>query len=80
VVAKIVAGRSRPDQVLLSLMAAERLAGSAEPAEWSVVSEDVDSDLRFETLSLEFSSGGRIMIGDICIGRTWASVAQPFDR
>ncbi|MFM7243799.1 MAG: hypothetical protein ACKO40_06430 [Planctomycetaceae bacterium] len=80
VVAKIVAGRSRPDQVLLSLMAAERLAGSAEPAEWSVVSEDVDSDLRFETLSLEFSSGGRIMIGDICIGPTWASVAQPFDR
>jgi hypothetical protein len=80
VVAKIVAGRSRPDQVLLSLMAAERLAGSSEPAEWSVISEDVDSDLRFETLSLEFSSAGRILIGDICIGPTWASVAQPLDR
>jgi len=80
VVAKIVAGRSRPDQVLLSLMAAERLAGSAEPAEWSVISEDVDSDLRFETLSLEFSSSGRILVGDICIGPTWASVAQPLDR
>lgn len=80
VVAKIVAGRSRPDQVLLSLMAAERLAGSSEPAEWSVVSEDVDSDLRFETLSLEFSSAGRILVGDICIGPTWASVAQPLDR
>lgn len=80
VVAKIVAGRSRPDQVLLSLMAAERLAGSSEPAEWSLVSEDVDSDLRFETLSLEFSSAGRIMVGDICIGPTWASVAQPLDR
>jgi len=79
VVAKIVAGRSRPDQVLLSLMAAERLAGSPEPAEWSLVSEDVDSDLSFETVSLEFSSGGRILVGDICIGPTWASVAQPLD-
>ena len=80
VVAKIVAGRSQPDQVLVSLIAADRLAGSAEPTEWSLVSEDVDSDLRFEKLSLEFTSGGQIAIGDLCIGPTWASVAQPLDR
>lgn len=80
VVAKIVSGRSQPDQVLLSLMSAERLAGSSEPTEWSLVSEGVDSDLRFEKLSLEFSSGGQIAIGDLCIGPTWASVAEPLDR
>ena len=80
VVAKIVAGRSQPDQMLVSLIAADRLAGSAEPTEWSLVSEDVDSDLRFEKLSLEFTSGGQIAIGDLCIGPTWASVAQPLDR
>lgn len=80
VVAKIVAGRSQPDQVLVSLMAADRLAGSAEPTEWSLVSEEVDSDLRFEKLSLEFTSGGQIAVGDLCIGPTWASVAQPLDR
>jgi hypothetical protein len=80
VVAKIVAGKSQPDQVLVSLMAADRLAGSAEPTEWSLVSEDVDSDLRFEKLSLEFTSGGQIAVGDLCIGPTWASVAQPLDR
>jgi hypothetical protein len=80
VVAKIVAGSSQPDQVLVSLIAADRLAGSAEPTEWSLVSEDVDSDLRFEKLSLEFTSGGQIAIGDLCIGPTWASVAQPLDR
>lgn len=79
-VAKIVAGRSQPDQVLLSLMAAERLPGSAEPAEWSVVSEEVNSDLRFEKLSLEFSSSGQIAVGDLCIGPTWSSVAQPLER
>ena len=80
VVAKIVAGSSQPDQVLVSLIAADRLAGSAEPTEWSLVSEDVDSDLRFEKLSLEFTSGGQIAIGDLCIGPTWASVAQPLER
>lgn len=80
VVAKIVAGRAQPDQVLVSLIAADRLAGSAEPTEWSLVSEDVQSDLRFEKLSLEFTSGGQIAIGDLCIGPTWASVAQPLDR
>ena len=80
VVAKIVAGSLQPDQVLVSLIAADRLAGSAEPTEWSLVSEDVDSDLRFEKLSLEFSSGGQIAVGDLCIGPTWASVAQPLDR
>jgi hypothetical protein len=80
VVAKIVAGRSQPDQVLLSLMAADRLDGSSEPAEWSLVSEDVDSDLRFEKLSLEFHSGGQIAVGDLCIGPTWASVVRPADR
>lgn len=75
VVAKIVAGRSQPDQVLVSIMAAERLAESVEPSEWSLVSEDVHSDLRFEKLSLEFSSSGQIAIGDPCIGPTWESVA-----
>ncbi|MGI9177148.1 MAG: hypothetical protein ACR2IT_04750 [Pirellulales bacterium] len=80
VVAKIVAGRFQPDQVLVSLMAAERLAGSPEPTEWSLVSEDVYSDLRFEKLSLEFTSSGQIATGDLCIGPTWASVSQPLGR
>lgn len=80
VVVKIVAGSSQPDQVLVSLMAADRLAGSVEPSEWSIVSEEVHSDLRFERLSLEFASGGQVAIGDLCIGPTWASVAQLPER
>lgn len=79
VVAKIVAGRSEPDQVLVSVMAADRLEGSAEPAEWSLVSEGVDSNLRLDKLSLEFASGGRIDVGGLCIGPTWAGVTQPLE-
>lgn len=80
VVAKIVAGRSKPDQVLVSLMAADRLDQSAEPTEWLLVSENVTSDMRLEKLSIEFVGGGRKAVGDLRIGPTWASIAQPLDR
>lgn len=79
VVAKIVAGRAQPDQVLVSVMAANRLTGSTEPTEWSVVSESVDSDMRLDRISLECTSSGEIAIGDLCIGPTWSSVAKPLD-
>lgn len=79
VVAKIVAGRAQPDQVLVSLMAADRLIGSKEPTEWSVVSESVNSDMRLDRLSLECVSSGVIAIGDICIGPTWSSITRPLD-
>lgn len=79
VVVKIVAGRAQPDQVLVNLMAADRLIGSKEPTEWSLVSESVDSDVRLDKLTLECVSGGQIVFGDICIGPTWSSVAKPLD-
>ena len=79
VVAKIVAGRSNPDQVFMRVMAAERLAEAAEPGDWSVVSESLDTDMRLDQVSIEFASAGRIELGDFCIGPTWASVARPLD-
>lgn len=77
VVAKIVAGRTKPDQVLMRVMAAERLGGSSEPIDWSVVSESIDTDMRLDQVSLEFVSRGRAELGDVCIGPTWESVARP---
>lgn len=75
VVVKIVAGRVKPEQVLVRLMAADRLAGSEEPAEWSLVSESVHTDIRLDQLSLECVSGGRIEFGGLRIGPTWESIA-----
>ena len=80
VVAKIVAGRTNPDQVFMRVMAADRLAGSTEPADWSLVSESIDSGMRLDQVSLEFVSGGRIELGELCIGPTWASVSRPLSR
>ena len=77
VVAKIVAGREKPEQVLVRLMAVDRLAESEEPSDWSLVSDSVHTDMRLDQLSLECASGGRIEFGDLCIGPTWESVARP---
>ncbi len=75
VVAKIVAGRLKPDQVLVRVMAAERLAGSEEPDEWSLVSDGVSTDIVLDQLSLECTSRGRIEFGDVVVGPTWQSIA-----
>lgn len=81
VIVKIVAGRVKPEQVLICLMAADRLVGSKEPSEWSLVSESVHTDLLLDQLSLECVSAGRIEFGGLRIGPTWASVTgAPTDR
>lgn len=75
VVAKIVAGRVRPDQVLVRVMAADRLTGADEPDEWSLISDGVSTGIRLDQLSLECTSRGRIEFGDVVIGPTWHSIA-----
>jgi hypothetical protein len=77
VITKIVAGRDRPEQVLVRVMAADQLTDSKEPEDWSLVSESVPTDIRIDQVSLECVSGGRIEFGDLCIGSTWESVAGP---
>ena len=74
VVVKIVSGSVNPEQVLVRLMSADRLAGSEEPLEWSVVSDSVSTDMKIEQLSFECTSAGSIEFGDVCIGPTWDSV------
>jgi hypothetical protein len=61
-------------------MLVDRLLGSEKPTEWSLVSEGVDRELRFENVSLQFISSGQTVVGDLCIGPTWATVAKPLDR
>ncbi len=77
IIAKIVSGRDKPEQVLVRVMAADRLAGSDEPTDWSVASDSVHTDMLIDQVSLECVSGGRIEFGDLCIGPTWESVAKP---
>ncbi len=74
VIAKIVAGRAKPDQVLVRLAAADRLADLEEPSDWSFVSDSVQSDVVLDQVSLECVSRGRVEFGDVCIGPTWESV------
>lgn len=80
VVAKIVAGRTNPDQVFLRVVAADRLTETPEPVDWSVASDSIHTDMVVDQLSLEFVSSGKIEVGDLCMGRTWQSIARPLGR
>jgi hypothetical protein len=60
-------------------MAADRLIGSEEPVDWSLVSDGVSTDICLDQLSLECVSRGRIEFGDVVIGPTWQSIATPLD-
>lgn len=76
-VAKIVAGRTNPDQIFFRIMSADQLSSAAESVDWSVASESLETDLVFDQVSLEFVSRGQIEFDDLCIGPTWESVTRP---
>jgi hypothetical protein len=74
VVAKIVAGRTQPDQVFACVLPAGRL-GDREPLEWSVATDCISSVNVFDQVSVEIISQGEVLFGDIAIGTTWSSIA-----
>jgi hypothetical protein len=74
VVAKIVAGRTQPDQVFACVLPAGRL-GDREPLEWSVATDCISSVTVFDQVSVEIISQGEVLFGDIAIGTTWSSIA-----
>lgn len=78
VVAKIVAGRTQPDQVFACVLPAGRL-GDREPLEWSVATDCMATDHVFDQISVEIVSRGEVLFGDIAIGTTWSSIATQAD-
>ena len=78
IVAKIVAGRTQPDQVFACVLPASGL-GDREPLEWSVATDCIDSGHIFDQVSVEIVSQGEVLLGDIAIGTTWSSIAANAD-
>lgn len=79
VVAKIVAGRDRPDQVFLAVYRADEPLESQEPASWTLVSMPVDSDARLDDFWFLFRGEGSQWIDELRIGRTWRSVTAEYE-
>lgn len=76
VVAKMVSGRERPDQISLRVMPAARL-GDQEPEAWTAVTASIATDLVFDQISVEVASRGQVWIDGIVVGPSWASIALP---
>lgn len=76
VVAKVVSGRERPDQISMRVMPVARL-GDQEPEAWTSVTASIATDLVFDQISVEVASRGQVWIDDIVVGPSWASIALP---
>ena len=74
IVAKIVAGRTQPDQVFACVLPVSRL-GDSEPLEWAVATDCIASAHVYDQVSVEIVSQGEVLLGDIAIGTTWSSIA-----
>jgi hypothetical protein len=79
VVAKIVAGRDRPDQVFLRVYRPDERVGRREPGSWTVVSRPVRSNLKLNTLTISAAGDSRQMVDELRIGTTWSSVTFPWN-
>ncbi len=77
-VAKIAAGRSRPDQVFLRVYGPQDQIKPEETGRWSVKSAPFRSDLVFEWVELSVNGKRRQTIDEIRVGTTWASVMAPW--
>jgi hypothetical protein len=79
-VAKIVAGRDRPDQVFIRVYAPLEPVEHDESDGWSVTGPPFQSDLTFDWVQLHVNSGRRQTIDEFRLGTTWASVTAPWVR
>ena len=75
IVAKIVAGRTQPDQVFACVLPASRLR-EREPLEWAVATDCIVSGHIYDQVSMEIVSQGEVFFDDIAIGTTWSSISS----
>ncbi|NQW48919.1 MAG: hypothetical protein HQ464_14260 [Planctomycetes bacterium] len=75
IVAKIVAGRTQPDQVFACVLPASRLR-EREPLEWAVATDCIASGHIYDQVSMEIVSQGEVFFDDIAIGTTWSSISS----
>jgi ferric-dicitrate binding protein FerR (iron transport regulator) len=76
-VAKIVAGRSRPNQIMIRIYGADEPVSSREPNEWTATSKPFHSDLVFQWLEISVNSKRRQQIDEIRLGTSWNAVTSP---
>lgn len=74
-VGKIVAGRKSPDQLFFRIFRPDETIPAREPANWSMISRPVRSDLVFDALGVQINSQSRQSLDELRIGASWSSVA-----
>ena len=77
-VAKIAAGRAKPEQVFVRLYGPDEPVEAEETAAWSMHTPPFRSELAFEWLELSINGKSRQVIDEIRLGTTWESATAPW--
>lgn len=77
-VAKIVAGRARPDQAFMTVYRLGQEVEHEEPISWTLSTPPVDCDGQLDAFWFLFRGEGTQAVDELRIGRTWQSVTEPF--
>jgi hypothetical protein len=72
--AKIVAGRTNPDQLFATVYRADQPIDFREPPSWTLVCPPIYTDLVFDDLGIFTLGGSHHVIDELRIGTTWQSI------
>ena len=79
-VAKIVAGRDRPDQAFLTIYSMNGPVEADEPRDWTLSTSPVNCDGELDDFWFLFRGEGTQWVDELRIGRTWQSVTAPYRK
>lgn len=75
-VAKIVAGKTDPDQVLLRVFSPHERVDNSEPLSWNCVSRPHDNDTIYTNFFIYVGGDAAFQVDEVRIGSTWKSVTE----
>jgi hypothetical protein len=80
ILAKIVAGRDRPDQAFLTVYRVGQTIEVEEPMSWTLSTGPVHCDSHLDDFWFLFRGEGAQSADELRIGKTWQSVTAPWRR
>jgi hypothetical protein len=73
-VIKIVAGRSKPDEIFLKVFGGTEAMPTFEPAAWTSSTGPLSTDAKWDLLVITGTGPTTHIVDGIRVGRTWESV------
>ncbi|TWU55555.1 FecR family protein [Rubripirellula reticaptiva] len=79
-VAKVLAQKQRPDQVLVQVYRSNDTVDAVEPLTWTLATQPIYDDSIFDQIRVVSRSSETVQIDEIRVGKTWGLVTADYQR